>query len=48
MSDVRSGTEASLQTTPRSAVKKGKKTSRAPDNIRIRNRRAFEMDVRQQ
>jgi len=36
-----------LQTTPSNAAKKGKKASRAPENIRIRNLRAFEMDVRQ-
>jgi hypothetical protein len=37
-----------LQTTPRNAAKKGKKASRAPENIRSRNLPAFEMDVRQE
>jgi hypothetical protein len=37
-----------LQTTPRNAVKRGKKTGRAPENIRIRIRNlcAFEVDIR--
>ena len=44
---LRAETKASWQTTPRNAIKKGKTASRAPENIRIRNLPAFEMDFRQ-
>jgi hypothetical protein len=45
---LRAETKASWQTTPHNEVEKGKKTKRVPGNIRIRNLRAFEMDIRQE
>jgi len=44
---LRAETKASWQTNPHNEVEKGKKTKRVQGNIRIRNLRAFEMDIRQ-